>query len=146
MNARQLLLVLISAGSLSACLAETDAESPVEGRWYSDGQVARGEVLYQLHCAACHGGQAEGLADDWRKLDSNGNYPPPPLNGSAHAWHHPTEVLMQTIKEGGAALGGVMPPFEDVLEEAEMLATIAYFQSLWADDIYERWAEINDRE
>ncbi len=39
-----------------------------------------------------------------------------------------------------------MPPFEDVLDEAEMLATIAYFQSLWADDIYDRWAVINGRE
>lgn len=114
------------------------------GRWYSAEHVEQGRALFQTHCASCHGDQAQGLADDWRKTDAQGNYPPPPLNGSAHAWHHPLVVLETTIKEGGASFGGVMPGFADRLSDSETRSTIAYFQSSWTEEVYARWAEIND--
>ena len=89
-----------------------------------------------------HGANAEGTAD-WKKTDANGNYPPPPLNGSAHAWHHSIPQLARTIKEGGIKLGGVMPPFGDKLSDQDVLAVIAYFQSKWPDEIYTSWHNRN---
>jgi mono/diheme cytochrome c family protein len=83
--------------------------------------------------SVCHGSNAEGTRD-WKKTDANGNYPPPPLDGSAHAWHHPLAQLARSIKEGGIKLGGVMPPFGDKLSDQEVLAVIAYFQSKWPDE------------
>ena len=120
-------------------------EKLVPDRWYTHEQVSRGKELFGQHCAVCHGDQAQGLAEDWRKVDASGNYPPPPLNGSAHAWHHPMVVLEKTIAEGGAPVGGVMPPFDGVLSVQDTRATIAFFQNLWPDDIYRRWSEINER-
>ncbi len=111
-------------------------------RWYSSKQVASGELLFNQNCASCHGQNAEGTAD-WKKTDANGNYPPPPLNGSAHTWHHSRELLKSTIQDGGIKLGGVMPGFSDQLSDQEIDSVIAYFQSKWPDDIYLKWSERN---
>ena len=139
------LAVSLTTVTLLGCQQEPEASAAPTGRWYSAEQVAIGRELFQTHCASCHGDRAQGLAEDWRKPDAHGNYPPPPLNGSAHAWHHPKVVLELTIANGGAALGGVMPGFDSTLDADETAATIAYFQSLWSDEIYARWAEIDAR-
>lgn len=130
---------------LYGCGPETSERGIVSGRWYTQQQVESGQALYQAHCAACHGNEAEGLADDWRRRDDNGNYPPPPLNGTAHAWHHSLTVLERTIMDGGLALGGVMPGYSGVLSSLEARSTVAYFQSFWSDDIYQTWEEIDTR-
>jgi thiol:disulfide interchange protein DsbC len=108
-------------------------------RWFSDAQVVQGEKLFRQYCASCHGQNAEATPD-WKKTDANGNYPPPPLNGSAHAWHHDLDLLRRTIREGGAKLGGQMPAFEGVLDAAQIDSVIAFFQSKWPDEIYQRWS------
>jgi len=109
-------------------------------RWYSDEQLVTGAGLFSRHCAACHGQNAEATPD-WKKTDANGKYPPPPLNGTAHAWHHDLDLLRRTIREGGAKLGGNMPPFAGRLKAEEIDSVIAYFQSKWPDDLYRRWAD-----
>ena len=111
-----------------------------ESRWYDESAVNRGSVLFKLNCASCHGINAEATPD-WKKTDSNGKYPPPPLNGTAHAWHHSKELLIKTIREGGAELGGMMPPFEGKFSDRDLDDLVAYFQSKWPDDLYHRWAE-----
>lgn len=131
-------LSILAAG----CAEETPGEPPQRARWYTDDQVVLGRVVFQVHCASCHGERAEATPD-WRKTGGDGHYPPPPLNGTAHGWHHSLGVLKQTIQEGGAASGGVMPPFRDVLSDAESVAAIAYFQSFWSDQIYGRWRQID---
>lgn len=135
--------VLVIA-AVAGCSTDDAVVETVAGRWYTAEQVTQGGVLFATHCASCHGEQAQGLAEDWRKTDANGNYPPP-LNGSAHAWHHSLVVLENTIAAGGADLGGVMPGFAETLSKDEAQATIAYFQSLWSDDIYARWQEMDAR-
>jgi len=68
---------------------------------------------------------------------------PMPLNGTAHAWHHPLPVLRRTIQQGGARLGGRMPAFGDQLGTDEVDAVIAWFQSLWPSEIYAAWEQRN---
>jgi mono/diheme cytochrome c family protein len=65
--------------------------------------------------------------------------PPPPLDGSAHTWHHSIEQLARSIKQGGIQLGGVMPGFTDKLDDQQIQALIAFFQSKWPDEIYQPW-------
>lgn len=125
--------LLLSLGLLSGCAAEHT------GRWYSAEQVAQGDKVFQQNCAACHGVNAEATPN-WKQTDANGNYPPPPLNGTAHAWHHSLDVLREQIREGGAPVGGVMPAFEQVLTAEEIDQAIAYFQSKWSDELYQKWA------
>ena len=110
-----------------------------ESRWYDQSTVDKGSALFKQNCASCHGENAEATPD-WKKVDSNGKYPPPPLNGSAHAWHHSKELLKKTIREGGAKLGGVMPAFADKLSAQDLDAVIAFFQSKWPDDVYQKWS------
>ena len=141
----RLILLITIVISFSGCGPGSPPETVVEGRWYTHEQVSRGRDIFQQHCAACHGRWGEGLAEDWRKPDANGNYPPPPLNGTAHTWHHSTDILLRTIENGGVPLGGVMPAFGSVLNEDEAREVIAYFQSLWPDEIYARWLEIENR-
>jgi mono/diheme cytochrome c family protein len=111
-------------------------------RWFNQDVVDLGSSLFQQNCAVCHGVNAEGTKD-WKKTDANGNYPPPPLNGSAHAWHHSIPQLARSIKEGGIKLGGVMPAFGDKLSDQEVLAVIAFFQSKWPDEVYKVWHNRN---
>ena len=109
------------------------------GRWYSSDQLAKGEQLFQQKCASCHGANAE-LTIDWKKTDANGKYPPPPLNGTAHAWHHSLQQLSETIQRGGILLGGIMPAFRSELSDADIDAVISYFQSKWPEQTYRKWA------
>ena len=117
----------------------TEASKKDIPRWYTPAQVARGKPLFLQHCAKCHGKQAESVPD-WQKPLADGTYPPPPLNGSAHTWHHSLALLRRTVREGGAAVGGKMPPFIDKLSASEIDAIIAWLQSLWPDEIYARWS------
>ncbi len=117
------------------------APDAVTGRWYSQERKEAGLALFRRHCATCHGENAEAIPD-WKKPDADGNYPPPPLNGSAHAWHHPLKLLHKIIAQGGAPYGGKMPGWEGSLSEQEMLSVIAGFQSFWPDEIYQHWLQI----
>jgi mono/diheme cytochrome c family protein len=117
---------------------ETDSETE---RWYTQMQVAAGSKVYRQYCAACHGRQAEG-APNWVKPDADGFYPPPPLNGTAHAWHHPYPQLVKTIAEGTQ---GKMPAWKDRLNKDEIASVIAYFQSRWPDRGYELWLQRHKR-
>ena len=105
-------------------------------------KVMRGKKLFLQNCASCHGSQAEG-APQWSTPGADGKYPPPPLDGTAHTWHHPTAALKRTIREGTIAIGGKMPPWGGKLSDEDMEAIIAWFQSLWPDEIYDTWARMD---
>ena len=114
-----------------------------ENRWYTQQQFELGKHVFTANCTQCHGGKGQGLVDDWKTPNPNGQFPAPPLNGTAHTWHHSTEVLLETIKKGGVALGGSMPAFKEILAEEEKLAVIAFVQNLWNDETYQKWLKIN---
>ncbi len=106
--------------------------------------VRKGEAVFRRHCAACHGRQAEG-APDWRRRGEDGFYPPPPLNGTGHAWHHPTAMLRDMIRNGSPPGQGRMPAWGDKLSAEEIDAVIAWFQSLWPDEVYAAWYDREQR-
>ena len=114
------------------------ASAPVAMRWYSAEQVEAGSALYAQHCASCHKPNAEGTPD-WRTRDASGKLPPPPLNGTAHAWHHPLAILRMVVRRGGAPVGGTMPGFGDKLEPEQIDAILAWIQSHWSDEIDSLW-------
>jgi mono/diheme cytochrome c family protein len=132
------MLILIGTGLL-AC----DMKSGKVERWYSQEQVARGAAVFAAFCAACHGDRAQGLVTGWQRRQPDGSLPPPPLNGSAHAWHHALPLLIEIVQKGGVLYNGKMPGFKDRLSEEQQLASIAWFQSLWSDEIYRLWEQGN---
>ena len=66
-------------------------------RWSTDDQIARGKGLFESNCASCHGMMGEST-ENWRETNDQGKYPPPPLNGTAHTWHHAMGVLRRTVR------------------------------------------------
>lgn len=105
-------------------------------------QMTRGRKLFLQNCAVCHGQKAEG-APNWRQKDPDGKYPPPPLNGTGHAWHHPMNALRMTIRDGTQKIGGKMPAWGDKLSDQEIDDIIAWFQGEWPPEIYQSWFERN---
>ncbi len=153
--AKPLLLTFAVAG-LAACSPAEDkapqetqsttsaqtSETPVPGRWYSQEQVARGNTLFQANCATCHKADASGTPN-WKETDANGKYPPPPLNGTAHTWHHPLFILHRTVAMGGQRLGGTMPGFGENLSSEQITDVLAWVQAQWPDEIYQAWEQRN---
>ena len=113
--------------------------NPEEKNKNSGSMVLLGENIYNKNCLSCHGPKGQGLAQDWKVKDENGNYPAPPLNGTAHTWHHSPEQLLYTINKGGVEMGGQMPAFEKRLTEEEKKALIEYMYSLWPKEIQEKY-------
>jgi len=129
-------LLLLTSLALTAC-----ENAPTEQQ--QDQQIATGKQVFKENCQACHGVNARGVVKDWKKPDADGKYPAPPLNGTAHAWHHDMKTLKGTIDRGGIPLGGTMPPFKDTLTDEQKSAVLAYIQSLWPEDIYKAWVQRN---
>ncbi|MDH3714033.1 MAG: cytochrome c [Gammaproteobacteria bacterium] len=103
--------------------------------------LAEGRQVFQQHCAVCHGSKAQGLVEDWKKPGADGKYPPPPLNGTAHAWHHPLSQLSRVVKDGTARLGGNMPGWGNTLSDSQIENSLHYVISLWPEEIFRGWEE-----
>lgn len=101
-------------------------------------QIKRGEAVYRANCTGCHGQNGEATPD-WRKPNPDGKYPPPPLDSSAHAWHHSTDVLKKTILKGTPPEIGSMPAWEGKLTEQQVDDVVVWIKSLWSDEIYDLW-------
>ena len=126
-----------SASSLQTAIGRSYDRSNVD-----PARIKQGRDLYLKTCKACHGPNAEG-APNWRKRDSEGKFPAPPLNGTGHAWHHPQKDLIYTIKNGTQAIGGNMPGWKDKLSDQEIESIILWFQSMWPDELYQAWARVD---
>lgn len=127
----------------SGTTIETQTGANVK-RVHDDALISQGAGIFRAHCAVCHGANAEGDAN-WRKKGPDGKYPPPPLNGTAHEWHHSIPVLHEMIKNGTPPEEGNMPAWGGKLTDQEIDAVIAWFQSLWSDQVYAAWYDMQER-
>ncbi|MDB3869295.1 cytochrome c [Candidatus Thioglobus sp.] len=121
----KILTILLSTLLLTSCFSD---DAPINS-------TQLGQVTFEQNCVTCHGKGGEGIVKDWKKRQADGSFPAPPVNGSAHAWHHSPKTLLSTINNGGAKLGGQMPAFKDQLSEEEKQALLDYMYSLWPEDI-----------
>jgi len=145
---KYIILPVLAAAMLTGCsesstpgkssITQSVADRPV----VDPAALEQGKVLFAKNCASCHGDRAQGTFN-WQKAGPDGKYPPPPLDGSAHAWHHPKAVLRDVIRNGTQRIGGNMPPWRDKLNDAEIDAIIVWFQSLWPDELYAAWADMD---
>lgn len=113
-----------------------DEQKNLAARNLDPEKIKRGEAIYQANCASCHGPKGQA-GPDWRNPGPDGRYPPPPLDGSAHAWHHSTETLEKMIRDGSPA--GGMPPWDGKLTNQQIDDVIVWIKSLWPDEIYDLW-------
>ena len=104
--------------------------------------IFKGMELYTSNCASCHMGNLSGN-QDWKSgVDDDGQRLPPPLNGTAHTWHHSPELLFQIIRYGykkfdpnykGKMLGN------DNLSEDDVWSILEYIKSVWPKEIRDKY-------
>lgn len=84
-----------------------------------------GGKLYSQVCAACHQESGKGIMGAF-----------PPLDGSAIVNDDNTELLIKIVIQGYDARTdfGVMPPFGDQLNDAEIAAILTHERSSWGND------------
>jgi cytochrome c6 len=76
--------------------------------------IAQGQQLYGMHCAACHGPRGEGVV------------PEAPKFRMGERLDQPDIVLMQSVKSGKKT----MPPFFGILQDAQILDVLAFVRTL----------------
>ena len=143
----------LRAGALWACattLAGCDGGTKSVVLGTDDAKVlATGAVVYQKHCAACHGARLEGQPR-WREHDAQGRMPAPPHDATGHTWHHPDQLLFDITKHGVAKAAKLkdydtaMPAFAGVLSDAEIVAVLSWIKSQWPPEIRRHQEEMND--
>lgn len=118
-------IVLLSLLVLAGCArgqelpaTGANAQQPVAGN-------SLGRDVYLRTCAACHGPDGEGYANQYKA---------PTLDPTEHAWHHPDGQIQRLIRDGGA----VMPALGDQLSPKEIVAVITYLHTLWTPVQLER--------
>lgn len=94
------------------------------------GVMTRGERIYDQRCAYCHGDAGQGVADAY-----------PPLAGNRAVLMDSTVNLVQVLRRGGylpATAGNPrphgMPPFDHVLDNADIAAVLTYIRGAWGND------------
>ncbi|WP_227546061.1 c-type cytochrome [Marinobacter fonticola] len=97
----------------------------------------QGRQLYQQHCAACHGREAEG-ADEWKARNAVGELPPPPHDETGHTWRHSDSMLFKMIADGWRDPFNktdrlTMPAFGDTLSDTEIRHITEYLKTLWTE-------------
>ena len=91
--------------------------------------AALGERLYNTNCSVCHGIKGRGVIDDKSRT-----FLAPPLDESAHAWHHTDDVLVDIILNGSPR-NPKMIAWKSKLSEDDAHAIVAYIKSLWSPRI-----------
>ena len=139
--------VLLAAAAATAIWYLDRGDPPPRADASDPELVALGAVVYEEHCASCHGRHLEG-EPDWRRRRADGTLPAPPHDTTGHTWHHPDEHLFRMTREGPAAVVGkgyrsTMPGFAGVLDDREIWASLAWIKSRWPADIREAQAKID---
>ena len=133
---------------LAGCACTPDTSAPTqqaqaipEPPTFTPAEIALGETVYAENCASCHGVDLEGEAQ-WKIQNEDDSFRSPPHSADGHTWHHPDNVLIQSIEEGGARFEGLniggtsdMPAFAATLTDEEITAVLNYINSTCPEDI-----------
>jgi mono/diheme cytochrome c family protein len=132
---------------LAACASDTPTKTEIETAVSTPipaptatptpDPAVLGSEAFTSTCAACHGSNAEGYANELNA---------PALTAAEHASEHPDQLIHDWIVNGKLGLGRQMPPQGENLTDEEVHAVIAYLQTLWTEeqlvvqqDITSRW-------
>jgi len=145
-------LSLLSMALLAACSDDTDKKDSVaspaqpqtlEDRRFNVNRIASGALLFQEHCAQCHGPEAQGHPD-WQRAKQEGYVAAPPLDGTGPASLRSQAELVTVIKNGVKYKNEpVMPAWSGRVSDEQVEDVIIWFQALWPGDVYAKWQRKN---
>lgn len=93
--------------------------------------VILGRQLYAGHCAGCHGRNLQGQPL-WQLADAYTNRRAPALDETGSVWQHSDKAIFEITKHvRSAGRPGAMPAFENVLNDRQILAIIAFIKARW---------------
>tara|TARA_B100001173_G_scaffold256187_1_gene228198 strand:- start:564 stop:971 length:408 start_codon:yes stop_codon:yes gene_type:complete len=104
--------------------------------------IFRGMELYAENCSSCHMGNLSGHPEWKTTLDEDGHRRSPPLNGTAHTWHHSPEWLFNVIRYGFIKMD---PNYEgkmlgnESLSDEDIWSILAFIKSVWPEDIVNKY-------
>jgi mono/diheme cytochrome c family protein len=113
-------------------------------------RIAAGKLVYDAHCASCHGRNLEGQPD-WMSRLPSGRLPAPPHDDSGHTWHHPNGVLFALTKHGmkppyaPEGYSSDMPAFARILSDDDIWNALAFIQSRWSDRVRTRHDQLTQK-
>jgi len=98
--------------------------------WNSVQRIESGKNSYNEYCVKCHG--VEGRGEPLENSAGTDLSPAPPLNDTAHAWHHSNQGLLKTILDGSSQENSRMVAWKDTLSTTDAENVLAYIKSLWS--------------
>ena len=99
-------------------------------QWDSAARIESGKNSYNEYCVKCHG--VEGSGEPAENIAGTDLSPAPPLNDTAHAWHHSNQDLLKTILEGSSQENSRMEAWKDILSKTDAENVLGYIKSLWS--------------
>jgi len=144
---QQMRTSIVIGAALILFASGAGADGTIELKADDATMLARGKIVYQRECAACHGVNLEGQ-DGWRDKTVYRMRLAPPHDKSGHTWHHPDALLFQLTKYGLSAIIGrdypnAMPVYDSVLSDLDIIAALSYIKSTWPQDVKDIHAKIN---
>jgi len=94
-------------------------------------RIAEGARLYGRLCRSCHGARGIGERPENPGAMDEYGFVAPPLDDSAHGWHHSDTNLARTILNGSPR-NPRMLPFAELVSEDQAGSLVAYIKSLWS--------------
>jgi mono/diheme cytochrome c family protein len=121
----------------TACGADSSTSSSEEAAAgappLDETLIAEGKPLYDAYCGSCHGIDGAG-AENWKTVNEDGSYPPPPHDSTGHTWHHSDRLLIDLVASGSDFAQSGMPAFGDRLSTGEIEAILEYIKTWWGPD------------
>ena len=143
--ARGVILGVVALGMLAALRPPAMAAEPGATSIASDDPetIAMGARLFARNCSPCHGKEAVGEdpASPLGGIKPGVGQIAPALNGTGHAWHHLPDYFFRQIREGTTIANSKMAGWAGRMKDGEIVAVIAYFQSLWPKRIKDAYRE-----
>ena len=133
---RSLLLqgvVALLGQSAGVALADDAGPPPLDPK-----QVKAGHMIYQQHCASCHGPRGEA-APNWEEPNAQGESPPPPHDAKGHTWKHSDAILYRMVSQGwrdpfNKTQQLTMPAFGNQLSSEQIREVVTYLKTLWTPE------------
>ena len=99
--------------------------------WADNNVIEKGRVLFEENCQDCHGERGVGEKPDDMYAKDDFGFVAPPLNDSAHGWHHSDQGIVETILNGSSR-NERMIAWKDILTRGDAENLVAYIKSLWS--------------
>ena len=93
--------------------------------------IARGRKLFEETCQTCHGIRGVGERPEDMYAKDEFGFVAPPLDDSAHGWHHSDQGLVETILTGSPRNERMIGQ-KDNLSREEAKDIVTYIKSLWS--------------